>query len=92
VNREELHQVLCREGVKPNCYSLEARYSDPSEALCLRQEGSEWLVYYSERGQQTGKRAFQSEAEACVHLLELLRADPTTKIGWSSGFKVPSGA
>ena len=37
-----------------------------------------WAVYYSERGHETGRREFATEAEACRHLLALLRAAPTT--------------
>jgi hypothetical protein len=92
MNRNELQEALCREHIKSTYYSLEAENFDPNEALCLRQEGNEWLVYYSERGLQTGKRSFQSESEACTYMLEQLQADPTAKVGWSSGFRVPSGA
>jgi hypothetical protein len=92
VNRQELQDALRREHIKSNCYSLAAKNVDPDEALCLRQDGSGWLVYYSEHGIQTGKRTFQSESEACTYMLEQLRADPTAKIGWRSGFKVPNGA
>ncbi len=86
MNRKELQETLRRERIKDSTYSLEAKNFDPDEALCLRKEGNEWFVYYSERGLQTGKTSFQSDADACSYMLEALRTDPTVKVGWSSGF------
>ena len=92
MNRIELQESLQRECIQDHCYSLEAKSFDPDEALCLRQENGEWFVYYSERGLQTGKKAFKSEADACLFMLESLRSDPTTKVGWSTGFGVSGDA
>jgi hypothetical protein len=92
MDRTELKAILGRERIKDGSYSLSAKNFDPDEALCLRQEGHEWVVYYSERGLQTGRRTFQSEADACSYMLERLQADPTVKVGWSSGFGASGGA
>ena len=92
MNRKDLQEALQREHIKERCYSLEAKNFDPDEALCLRQEEGHWVVFYSERGLKTGKRAFATEAEACLYMLETLRFDPTTRVGWNSGFRVPGGA
>ena len=89
---QELHRMLGQEGVKDSAYSLVASNFHPDEALCLRQEGHEWVVYYSERGLQTGKRAFPTEAEACLYALETLRSDPTANVGWHSGLGTSGGA
>ena len=83
--------MLGQEGVKDSAYSLVASNFDPDEALCLRQEGHEWVVYYSERGLLTGKRAFPTEVEACLYVLETLRSDPTVNVGWHSGLGASGG-
>ena len=84
MNRRELRQTLVAEGFRPSSYSLTDGHAD--EALCLRQDGGSWVVYYSERGLETGKVSFGTEAQACQYHLELMRRDPTTKASWKSGW------
>jgi hypothetical protein len=86
MNRADLQRTLIEEGFNPRSYSLEHENKD--EALCLRVEGDRWCIYYSERGLQTGKRYFVDEKSACVHFLNEMRADPTTRVDWKSGFKL----
>ena len=49
------------------------------KSATLDQVGSRWSVYYSERGQRSGERIFDSEDEACRYLLNLLCNDPSTR-------------
>ena len=86
MNKNELQAVLASESFKDSAYSLEPGEVD--EALCLRQEAGQWSVYYSERGLQTGKQVFSNESEACLYFLNEMRSDPTTKLGWQSGFNL----
>jgi hypothetical protein len=88
MNVQELAEILRNEGFRESAYSLHATFVQPDEALCLRNEDGAWQVFYSERGLKTGKIDFSSEAEACMHLLAQMRADPTTKQGWRSGFSL----
>jgi hypothetical protein len=44
----------------------------PSECYVLDQRGGEWIVYYSERGAESGLRSFESEDLACRYLADLL--------------------
>ncbi|MFY0675904.1 MAG: hypothetical protein JXR18_01345 [Neptuniibacter sp.] len=88
MNRKELKEKLDQESIKPTSFSLEAENFDPNEVLCLRQEDAGWVVYYSERGLQTGKQNFKSESEACDHMLKELLDDPTTRKDWVSGFSL----
>ena len=44
----------------------------PDEKLCLAKEGTQWQVYYSERGAKHGIRIFDGEAEACAAFLDKL--------------------
>jgi hypothetical protein len=92
MNREQLRHVLCDERIRDSTYSLTAANFDPDEALCLRPEGNGWAVYCSERGLQTGKILFSCESDACSYVLEQLRGDPTTRVGWKSGFSASGGA
>lgn len=87
MNTSELQAALCND-FDPRAYSLEAGSIPPDEALCLRHEGGAWVVYYSERGLQTGKQAFGTESEACEFFLKALVSDPTTRKGYKSGFSL----
>jgi hypothetical protein len=89
MNIVELEKILIAEEFNTNSYSLFSENRVPDEALCLRKEDSKWIVFYSERGLKTDKRLFQSEAEACLYVLESQRSDPTVKVGWKSGFSMP---
>ncbi len=72
----ELLTVLAREGINPDSYSVDGGH--PPERYVLDHRAGRWMVYYSERGLESGLVAFDTEDEACNHLLELLRRDHTT--------------
>ena len=74
-----LRHLLDAEGIDPGAYSLDGGM--PSETYVLERRPDGWLVYYSERGVRTAETRFESEDEACGHLLELLLRDPTTRRG-----------
>ncbi len=86
MNRQDLELILNQENFRKGTYSLTG---EADEALCLTFESSEWCVFYSERGLQSGKTKFSSESEACEYFLQKMRADPTTKRNWNSGFRAP---
>ncbi len=90
MKRAELASLLDREGFRENSYSLTESESD--EALCLRYDQGHWYVFYAERGLQTGKTKFGSEEDACHYFLKVMRADPTTRKSWHSGFSMPKGS
>jgi hypothetical protein len=77
MNKNELQEALNREGILPDSYDLDGGLLPEKYTLAL--ESGIWSVYYSERGQQSGKRTFASESEACEYLLTTLRDDPTTR-------------
>jgi hypothetical protein len=74
VDRERLAELLAKRGIDPASYSLNGGH--PSERYVLGQRGHNWVVYYSERGLETGLRTFQSEDLACRHLVDLLWKRP----------------
>lgn len=77
VTRDILKQLLDDRGVDPEAYALTGGH--PSEAYVLDGRGSQWVVYYSERGLETGLRTFPDEDLACRHLLGLVLSDPSTR-------------
>ena len=77
MNRATLRKKLKAEGVRDDAYSVHDDIAD--ESYVLEKGTGYWSVYYCERGVRTGERIFQSEEDACAHMYELLRADPTTK-------------
>ncbi len=74
MNKSELKIQLEVAGIRPDAYSLDGAIAD--ECLVLEQQApSVWVVYYSERGQQTGRTDFPSEELACAHIFRLLLRD-----------------
>ena len=77
MNKSTLLKTLQREGFRSDCYDLNGGLLP--ERLTLANEAGQWCVYYSERGQQTGKRFFATESEACEYMLSELRDEPSAK-------------
>ena len=74
---ESLERILDSEGIDPAAYSLHGGM--PPETYVLEPQPGRWIVFYSERGVRTDETVFESEADACSHLLELLLRDDTTR-------------
>ena len=77
MNMQELAKLLRDERFNPQTYSLDGGL--PFERYCLCGSGGAWQVYYSERGEKTGLRTFDSEAAACDYFLKWIREDPVTR-------------
>jgi hypothetical protein len=77
MNRDKLRGLLRRIGVREDAYSLDGGHL--SGAYVLAHEGSEWRVYYSERGQESTIERFSTEADGCQELLRRLLDDATTR-------------
>ncbi len=77
MTRDELQQVLQKEGIRERAYSLSGGYEE--DRYCLEASYSTWTVYYAERGNRREEKIFASENEACENLLERIRRDPTTR-------------
>lgn len=70
----ELKQILQNERFDPRSYSLDG--GTANDTLCISQENGRWCYYYTERGERFDEQWFDSEDEACNHLLSRLRSLP----------------
>ncbi len=77
MNINELKKKLENLGINDQTYSLDNDIED--EQYCLENNGGKWHYYYSERGQKTGERSFDSESDACEHMYSIVTSDPTVK-------------
>ncbi|MBI1299099.1 hypothetical protein GC175_29565 [bacterium] len=72
MNTNELQERLAAEGCDPLCYAIGER-GRASDAYCLTQNGSEWWVYYTQRGvDQTPMFTSSSEEEACTYFFNFI--------------------
>jgi len=78
MNREQLQAKLVDLRIDPTAYSLAGGL--PNECLVLNDEkGGIWEVYYSERGQKSGLRVFDSEEIAVQCFLDTILHDSAVK-------------
>ena len=77
MNRQQLQATLREQNIRDNAYDLNGGHMP--ETYTLGERGDRWLVYYSERGLESGKREFATESEACQNLLSQIMNDPTTR-------------
>lgn len=77
MNRQSLRELAKDERVRDDAYSLDGGL--PFERYVLSVIEGGWAVYYSERGERTGLKTFETEDEACSHLFDLLVRDATTR-------------
>ena len=81
MNIEELKKALDKAGVKPIYYSLHGLSGGPYDgASILEKERDKWVYYYCERGGKFDLQYFDTEDEACKHILQILIRDPNTRI------------
>jgi hypothetical protein len=75
----ELLNTLSAHRVRPRAYSIDGFDAD-EEQYRLEKSGTLWAVYYYDRGNKNDVCYFDKEEEACSYLLDLLLADPTTRL------------
>lgn len=72
MNIAELKHRLFEEGCDPYSYAIEVRGS-ASDAYCLIHDGSNWCVFYTERGvDQQPFYQTSSEEEACAYFFNYI--------------------
>lgn len=63
----ELENALVQMGISDDLYSIMTG-GLPNEKLCIV-KADKWQVYYSERGNRSGIKIFETETEACEYFL-----------------------
>lgn len=71
--RSELAAHLEAIGVRPDAYHLHGAHVSEAFVMDHRREG--WVVFYSERGNESSLRSHRSEADACADLLARVTAE-----------------
>ena len=78
MNREQLKAQLITQRIDPTAYSLSGGL--PNECLVLNQaQNGTWEVYYSERGERSGLRIFESEEGAVQYFLDVILHDSAVR-------------
>jgi hypothetical protein len=79
MTREELADELDRNGVRSDAVDLTGDALREAYSLEPAPDGMGWITFYRERGLHRDERRFDSESEACQHLLDEVLRDPTTR-------------
>ncbi len=77
LTRDSLAELLNERGVNPSAYCLTGGL--PNESYCIDRDGSDWVVYYCEKGLRSGIERFENESDACSRLVTILMSDNTTQ-------------
>ena len=76
MTREEFFEAIRKANIRSSAFDLDGQ---GDECYVLSGTDNHWSVYYSERGLETKKRHFESEAAALKHLFSLLKNDRSTR-------------
>lgn len=68
----QLRDELDKLNIPKDAYTLTGGL--PNESFCLNTNNDEWEVYYSERGNKTGLKAFNDESLACEYFLNWMKS------------------
>jgi|WetSurMetagenome_2_1015567.scaffolds.fasta_scaffold203403_2 hypothetical protein len=79
MNREQLEDVLNKEHISPNIYSLNGPDNYDNRFILEERYGT-WYAYYFERGEKINEQIFSNEDEACRYLLKKILDDPISRL------------
>lgn len=71
MNINQLRAELSKLEISKNAYQLKGGL--PNEVFCIGMENNTWEVYYSERGNKTNRKVFDSEESACEYFFKLMK-------------------
>jgi hypothetical protein len=77
MTRDDFLLIAKTEDIRFDAFNLDG---EGNECYAVARHHGRWVVYYSERGLERNTREFLTESSALECLLELLRADPTTRL------------
>ncbi|HSW57844.1 MAG TPA: hypothetical protein VLH15_05545 [Dehalococcoidales bacterium] len=78
MNRIDLKNILDKEGISPQSYSLDGPQGVDS-AYVLEERFGTWFVYFFEKGKKGNEQIFGNEDEACQYYLDKILRDPDSK-------------
>lgn len=90
LTRASLGALVNELGVRPRAYSLYGAHVP--EAIVIDHRPSGWVVFYTERGDESGARTYASEAEACLDLLGRVTAEDHNFYEMVAGPALPEAA
>lgn len=67
----QLEKELLELNIPNDVYSLKGGL--PNETFCVSEEDGKWETYYSERGNKSGRKLFDTEEEACQYFLNWIK-------------------
>jgi len=70
LTREKLAELLPEKGFRRSGYSLSGAHGE--DAFVIDHRGSRWVVFYTERGVESGLIEHKTEDAACRDLLDRL--------------------
>ncbi len=68
MNKEILKKILRRNNIPDHYYNVDEKGGTDLK-VCMKKESDRWKVYFSERGREFDVEYFDSESEACKHIL-----------------------
>ena len=71
MTKKELEKKLNELNIDKFAYNLNGGL--PNEAYCIEEFEGKWYTYYSERGQRTSLKEFETEKEAGQYFLDWLK-------------------
>jgi len=77
MNLHILKQELIKNNVSEDAYSIMSE--GRGECYVISREGSQWLTYYSERGEKQNLMHFNHEEDACTYFLKSILSDTTSR-------------
>ena len=90
LTRASLERLLAAEGISERAYNLYGAHDE--QAFVLDQRAGGWAVFFVEQGQETGHCFFDSEAEACLYLLQEVWREPHNRFQLVAGPAPPEEA
>lgn len=75
MNIEKLRMVLGILNVPPKCYEIDGNAKNSDRYALEKLSTGEWATYFEERGVKGAYKIFNTENEACAHLLVLILKD-----------------
>lgn len=78
MNIKELKAYLREKKISSQSYSLDGGRGGNGK-ICLKKDGNNWVVYFSEQADIYDEIYFQSESSACEYILKSLMENVASK-------------